>query len=70
MRDNLFIPNKMDYVRGKTRPDVSCILCAVVDGSDQVNRLEVYLTALFTISLNLYPYSPGARGVNPDIGYI
>jgi ATP adenylyltransferase len=66
MRDNLFIPNKMDYVRGKTRPDVDCILCAVVDGSDQVNRLEVYQTALFTISLNLYPYSPGHLLVFPN----
>ena len=41
MRDNLFVPGKMSYARGVKRPDVECILCAIVDGSDQVVRLDV-----------------------------
>ena len=59
MRDNLFVPNKLAYVKGKARPEVDCILCAIIEGNDQVDRLEVYQSALFTVSLNLYPYTPG-----------
>ena len=65
MRDNLFIPNKLDYARGKVRPDVACILCAIVEGDDKVERLTVHQTDLFTISLNLYPYSPGHLMIFP-----
>ena len=59
MRENLFVPNKMSYAKGKNRPDVECILCAIIENDDRVERLEVHRTELFTISLNLYPYSPG-----------
>jgi len=65
MYDNLFIPNKMDYVRGYRRPDVNCILCAIVEGSDKVERLEVYRSELFVIALNIYPYSPGHLMIFP-----
>lgn len=66
MRNNLFVPNKMPYAKGKNRPDVSCILCAIVDKNEKVERLEVHRTELFTISLNLYPYSPGHLMVFPN----
>lgn len=66
MRRNLFVPNKLAYARGKARPDVECILCAVIDGSNQVDRLEVYQSVLFTVSLNLYPYSPGHLIIFPN----
>lgn len=56
---NLFVPNKMDYARGKKRPDVECILCAIVSGDERVEKLEVYQSELFFVSLNLYPYTPG-----------
>lgn len=59
MRQNLFVPNKMAYAKGKNRPDVACILCSIVEKDVKVERLEVHRTELFTISLNLYPYSPG-----------
>ncbi|MBI1929714.1 HIT domain-containing protein [Candidatus Poribacteria bacterium] len=59
MRNNLFVPNKLAYIKGKARPNVECILCAIIGGNDQVERLEVYQSVLFTVSLNLYPYSPG-----------
>ena len=66
MRDNLFVPNKLAYVKGKARPDVECILCAVIEGNEQVDRLEVHQSTLFTVSLNLYPYSPGHLLVFPN----
>lgn len=66
MRKNLFVPNKMPYAKGKNRPNVECILCAIVDKDDKVERLEVHRTKLFTISLNLYPYSPGHLMIFPN----
>jgi ATP adenylyltransferase len=62
---NLFVPNKMDYARGKKRPDVECILCAIISGDERVEKLEVYQSELFFVSLNLYPYSPGHLMVFP-----
>ena len=64
-RNNLFVPNKMGYVRGRERPDVECILCAIVEESDEVTRLEVYRSELFVVALNLYPYAPGHLIVFP-----
>ena len=66
MRENLFVPNKMSYAKGQNRPDVACILCAIVERNDKVERLEVHRTELFTISLNLYPYSPGHLLIFPN----
>ena len=66
MRENLFVPNKMPYAKEKNRPDVDCILCAIVEKNEKVERLEVYRTVLFTISLNLYPYSPGHLLIFPN----
>lgn len=66
MRNNLFVPNKMPYAKGKNRPDVPCILCAIVEKNEKVERLEVHRTELFTISLNLYPYSPGHLMIFPN----
>ncbi len=66
MRNNLFVPNKMPYAKGKNRPDVPCILCAIVEKVEKVERLEVHRTELFTISLNLYPYSPGHLMIFPN----
>ncbi len=66
MRENLFVPNKMPYAKGQNRPDVECILCAIVEKDEKVQRLEVHRTELFTISLNLYPYSPGHLLIFPN----
>ena len=49
---------KLDYVQGKARPDVNCILCAVRDNDDRVVTLKVYEDNLCFIVLNLYPYNP------------
>lgn len=65
MQNNLFIPNKLEYVRGDKRPDVECILCAIVEKNDKVVRLEVHRSDLFVIALNLYPYAPGHMMIFP-----
>jgi ATP adenylyltransferase len=65
MLKNLFIPGKMAYVRGEKKPDVECILCALVEESDKVSRLEVYRSEYFLVTLNLYPYAPGHLMIFP-----
>ena len=65
MRDNLFVPGKMGYARGGERPNVECILCAVVERNDEVIQLDVHRSKLFVVTLNLYPYAPGHLVVFP-----
>ncbi len=65
MRKHLFVPSKADYVRGK-RPEVDCILCAIVAHDERVVNSGVYSTALMTIALNLYPYNPGHLMIFPN----
>ena len=50
---------KLDYVQGKARPNVDCILCAIKDNDERVVILKVYEDDLIYVSLNLYPYNPG-----------
>jgi len=57
-RKNLFVPNKMEYVRGK-KPNVECILCSILKGDPEVIELLVYRTDLFGVTVNLYPYNAG-----------
>lgn len=49
---------KLDYVQGKVRPDVECILCAVRDNDERVESLKIYEDDICFIVLNLYPYNP------------
>ena len=65
MQSNLFVPNKMEYARGKKRPEVDCILCAIAEGNDKVVHLDVFRSKLFVVALNLYPYTPGHLMVFP-----
>jgi ATP adenylyltransferase len=65
MRNNLFVPSKMEYARGGKRPDVECILCAIVEGNSKIARLDVHRSKLFVVALNLYPYTPGHLMVFP-----
>ena len=55
----------MDYVQGKDRPDVDCILCAVRDDDERVVSLKYYEDNLIFICLNLYPYNPGHSMIVP-----
>lgn len=57
-REHLLAANKLNYVMGQ-RPDVACILCAVVERNDAVTSLEVYRDDFFVVSVNLYPYNSG-----------
>ena len=50
---------KLDYVQGKSRPNVDCILCAVRDNDERVEILKVHEDNICFIILNLYPYNPG-----------
>ncbi|MEM3063608.1 MAG: HIT domain-containing protein [Nitrososphaerota archaeon] len=58
MKNYLFVPGKINYVRGG-RPNIECILCGIVNNDPRVESLVVYSDDLFTISVNLYPYNPG-----------
>lgn len=57
--DNLFNFNKIEYIRGKKRPQVECILCAIKDKNLDVDRLEIIRTELSILCVNLYPYNSG-----------
>lgn len=56
---NLFSTNKLDYITGKSKPKVKCILCSVALGDNNVKSLEVYRDLNFIISVNLYPFNVG-----------
>ncbi len=49
--------NKLGYL--KEKKSKRCILCAIVEGSNDVDRLIVYESEHIIVSLNLYPYNPG-----------
>lgn len=57
---------KLDYVQGKARPDVKCILCSVRDNDERVVSLKIYHDNILFISLNLYPYNPGHLLIVPN----
>jgi len=64
-RQYLFNTSKLEYVKGK-KPDVSCILCAVIEGDDRVEDLTVYKDDFCTVALNLYPFNPGHLMIFPN----
>ena len=39
---------KLDYVQGKAKPDVDCILCAIRDNDERVVSLKFYEDDLCT----------------------
>ena len=55
---HLVTPDKLAYARG-ARPAVDCLLCAILARDPAVERLEVFRTARWAVSANLYPYNPG-----------
>ncbi len=65
MKKHLFIPSKIDYVRGK-RPEVNCILCAILNNDQRVFDSTIFKTSLMTIALNIYPYNPGHLMIFPN----
>lgn len=65
IKGNLFVPAKVGYVRGE-KPDVDCILCAVISKDPRVKSLEVFRSVRFSVCANLYPYSPGHLLIFPQ----
>jgi ATP adenylyltransferase len=57
---------KLNYVQGKDRPNVECILCALRDNNKDIPSLKVYEDELIFICLNLYPYNPAHAMVVPN----
>ena len=57
---------KLDYVQGKDRPDVECILCSVRDNDEKVKSLKIYQDDIVFVVLNLYPYNPAHSMVVPN----
>ena len=55
---HLVPPGKLAYARGK-RPQVDCILCAVLAKDPAVERLIIFETTHWAVTANLYPYNPG-----------
>lgn len=62
--DYFFSFNKMKYF--KEKKPAGCILCLIHNGSENVEDLTVYRTALVTVSVNLYPYNPGHLLIFPN----
>ena len=65
IKRHLFIPSKVDYVKGN-RPQVDCILCAIVAHDKKVVDSSIINTGLMTVALNLYPYNPGHLMIFPN----
>jgi len=63
-KNKLFVPAKMEYVKGK-KPKVDCILCSVIKKEPDVEKLEVFTNEMFIVSANLYPYNPGHLMIFP-----
>jgi ATP adenylyltransferase len=57
---------KLNYVQGKDRPNVECILCALRDNNKSIPALKVYEDELIFICLNLYPYNPAHSMIVPN----
>jgi ATP adenylyltransferase len=56
---NLFVPNKREYIKGRLRPKVDCIFCAILQGNPKVDQLLIWKDDLWAVSANLYPYNAG-----------
>ncbi len=64
MKKYLFNFDKIKYAKGE-RPKVDCILCSILNNSDETENLEVYRSENFFITVNLYPFSPGHLMIVP-----
>lgn len=64
MRDHLFNVDKIEYVKGK-KPDVPCILCAIVENDPRLEVLEVLRGRFCMVSMNLYPFNTGHLMIFP-----
>lgn len=57
-REVLFRPDRLDYVRGKTRK-IACVFCESLEAGANVDSLLIYRNDHACVILNKYPYNPG-----------
>ncbi|NVM18394.1 MAG: HIT domain-containing protein [Candidatus Lokiarchaeota archaeon] len=50
---------KLEYVQGKSRLNVSCILCSIKENDEKIVSLKIYEDDICFVVLNLYPFNPG-----------
>jgi ATP adenylyltransferase len=62
--DRLFVPSKQEYAKGN-RPNVKCILCAIIEKNPGVELLDIHRSNNFVVSANLFPYNPGHLMIFP-----
>ena len=58
-RQQLFVPNKRDYIAGLKRPAVECILCSIINDEPSVTNLTIWKNDIVVVCANLYPYNAG-----------
>ncbi len=58
-RQQLFVPNKRDYITGLNRPTVTCIICAINNEEPDVKNLTIWKNETVAVCANLYPYNAG-----------
>ena len=64
-KSQLYIPNKMEYLRGHKRPAVDCIICSILQKDPVVSNLLVFENETVAFSVNLYPYNSGHLFIFP-----
>lgn len=64
-KKNVIAKNKLDYIKGKARPKVDCILCAMAQDSKEVETFKIHQDKIAIVALNLYPYNPGHLMIFP-----
>ena len=62
IRDSLWAPHRLDYLRGENRPlagnEITCPFCEIPTLSDE-EGLVVHRGTHAYVVMNLYPYNPG-----------
>jgi ATP adenylyltransferase len=65
IKGHLFQFFKKDYILGK-KPDVACILCAMLKKDQRVTPLLIHSDQHISICANLFPYNPGHIMIFPN----
>ena len=58
-KQQLFVPNKREYITGLSRPSVDCIICSIISDEPSVKNLTIWKNETVAACVNLYPYNAG-----------